>query len=241
MKALILAGGRGNRINEFSENRNKCMVRLQGRPLMEYVLFRMAVEDLSELLVVVGYKATDIINHFGIRYQGKRIRYVLQKEQQGLVHAMGCAKEALEGEDFFLALGDEMMAGARCGDMIRLFKEDSDIFGLCGVVKAENSLQIQKTYAIVKDNKDRISRLIEKPIRQVNNLQGTGHCIFNNRILDYIEITPFHHERREKELPDLAQCAVDDGKRICAFPICDRYVNINSVEDLAKAERLIQV
>ena len=241
MKALILAGGRRNRINEFSENQNKCMARLCGRPLLEHVLSRMADEDLSELVVVVGYKATEIINHFGIRYQDKRIRYVLQKEQQGLVHAMGCAKAALEGDDFFLALGDEMLAGARCGDMIRLFKNDSDIFGVCGVVKAENRDQIRKTYAVAKDEQGRIFRLIEKPIRPVNDLQGTGHCIFNNRILDYIEITPFHHERRQKELPDLVQCAIDDGKTIRSFLAGDRYVNVNSAEDLATAERLIQV
>jgi len=240
VKALILAGGRGNRINEFSENRNKCMARLQGRPLLEHVLFRMAAEDLSELVVVVGYKATEIINHFGTRYRDRRIRYVLQKEQQGLVHAMGCAKEALEGDSFFLALGDEIMAGTRCGEMIRLFKEDSEIFGVCGVVKAEDHDQARKTYAVVTDNRDRISRLIEKPIRPVNDLQGTGHCIFNNRILDYIEITPFHHERREKELPDLVQCAVDDGKTVRTFLICDRYVNVNSAEDLAAAEPLLR-
>jgi len=240
MKALILAGGRGNRINEFSENRNKCMAPLKGRPLLEHVFLRLAAEDLSELVVVVGYKATEIINHFGIRYRDRRIRYVLQKEQQGLVHAMGCAKEGLDGEDFFLALGDEVLTGARCGDMIRMFKDAPDTFGVCGIVKVENRDQIRKTYAVVKDDRDRIFRLIEKPIRPINDFQGTGHCIFNHRILDYIDITPFHHERREKELPDLVQCAIDDGKTVRAFPVCDRYVNINSVEDLHVAETLLK-
>ena len=240
MKALILAGGRGNRINEFSENQNKCMARLCGRPLLEHVLSRMADEDLSELVVVVGYKATEIINHFGIRYQDKRIRYVLQKEQQGLVHAMGCAKAALEGEDFFLALGDEVLTSARCSDMIRMFKGDPNTFGVCGIVKVENRDQIRKTYAVVKDEQDRIFRLIEKPIRLINDFQGTGHCVFDNRILEYIDITPFHHERREKELPDLVQCAIDDGKTIRAFLIGDRYVNINSVKDLDVAENLLK-
>lgn len=240
MKALILAGGRGNRINEFSENRNKCMVPLKGRPLLEHAFLRLAAEDLSDLVVVVGYKATEIINHFGIRYRDKQIRYVLQKEQQGLVHAMGCAKEALEGEAFFLALGDEVLTSARCGDMIRMFNGNRDTFGVCGILKVGDRDQIRKTYAVVKDSQDRIFRLIEKPIRPVNEFQGTGHCIFNNRILDYIDITPFHHERREKELPDLVQCAIDDGKTVRAFPVCDRYVNINSMEDLEAAESLLK-
>ena len=156
------------------------------------------------------------------------------------MHAMGCAQEALEGDDFFLALGDEVLTGDRCGDMIRMFKNDPDLFGVCGVVKVENRDQVRKTYAVVTNGGDRIFRLIEKPIRPVNDLQGTGHCIFNNRILDYIDITPFHHERREKELPDLVQCSIDDGKIVRAFLVCDRYVNINSMEDLDTAEELLR-
>ena len=65
MKALILAGGRGNRINEFSENQNKCMMPFRGKPLIQHTLERIAETDLSEIIIVVGYKAEDIINHYG--------------------------------------------------------------------------------------------------------------------------------------------------------------------------------
>ncbi|MBW2602839.1 MAG: NTP transferase domain-containing protein [Deltaproteobacteria bacterium] len=124
MKVLILVVGRGNRINEFSENRNKCMVSLKGRPLLEYALLRMAEAALSELVVMFGYKAIEIINHFGIRYGNKRIRYVIQKDQKGLVHAIGCAKDVFEGENFFLALGEEGLTDARCDDIILFFKNN---------------------------------------------------------------------------------------------------------------------
>ena len=61
MKALILAGGRGNRINEFSETQNKCMISFRGKPLIEHILQQIAVLDISEIIIVVGYKAEDII------------------------------------------------------------------------------------------------------------------------------------------------------------------------------------
>lgn len=69
VKVLILVVGRGNRINEFSENRNKCMVSLKGQPLLKHTFLRMAEATLSELVVMFGYKAIEIINHFGIRYE----------------------------------------------------------------------------------------------------------------------------------------------------------------------------
>ncbi len=58
-------------------------------------------------------------------------------------------------------------------------------------------------------------------------------------VFDYISFTPIHHERSEKELPDLIQCAIDDGRMVKSFVICDHYVNINSKSDIKLAERLI--
>jgi UDP-N-acetylglucosamine diphosphorylase / glucose-1-phosphate thymidylyltransferase / UDP-N-acetylgalactosamine diphosphorylase / glucosamine-1-phosphate N-acetyltransferase / galactosamine-1-phosphate N-acetyltransferase len=240
MKALILAGGRGNRINEFSENQNKCMIPFMDKPLLEHNLNRIAAQDVSEIVIVVGYKAEDIINHYGIRFRGKPIRYVIQREQKGLVHAIECARKTLDGEDFFLMLGDEILIGSKEGDMIQYFRETQAVFAVCGILKAEIPDQIRRTYTLVKDQEDTVFRLIEKPRRPINEYQGTGHCIFRNAILDYVEITPIHHERGEKELPDLIQCCIDDGKLVKAFIVCERYANVNSTEDLSAAEKLVR-
>lgn len=240
MKALILAGGRGNRINEFSENQNKCMIPFLGKPLIEHALERIFEQDISEIVIVVGYKAEEIINHYGIFFRDKRIQYVIQLEQKGLVHAIECARDALEGEDFYLILGDEIMVNPKTKEMIQFFKNDEGLFGVCGILQVEDLDQIRKTYALVKDNENRIFRLIEKPKRAINEYQGTGHCIFNNHIMDYIDITPIHYDRQEKELPDLIQCCIDDGKIVKAFIICDQYININSRDDLMIAEEFLK-
>lgn len=239
MKALILAGGRGNRINEFSENQNKCMIHLNGKPLLQHSLEKISEEDISEIVMVVGYKAEQIINHFGISFRNKRIKYVIQWEQRGLVHAIECAKNELDGQDFVLMLGDEIMSGSRLSEMIRFYREEKNIFGVCGILKVENREQIRRTYTLVKGDNGQIFRLIEKPRKPFNNYQGTGHCIFNHQILDYIDITPIHHERNEKELPDLVQCCIDEGHVVKAFDICDEYGNVNSIEDLKRAEKWI--
>ena len=236
MKALILAAGRGNRINEFSENQNKCMIPFRGKPMIEHTLKRASATGLNEIIVVVGYKAEDIINHYGIFFEGRRIRYVIQREQKGLVHAIECAKDALEEEDFFLMLADEVMYASRPAEMMEFFQKEEDIFGVCGILKVDDLELIRRTYALVKDDNNTIFRLIEKPRKPLNEYQGTGHCIFKNRILEYIEITPLHHERKEKELPDLIQCCIDDGRIVKAFDVCERYVNINSAKDLITAE-----
>ena len=238
MKALILAGGRGKRLKDLTEDTNKCLLNIGGKPTIEYNLDRAAdIEDVNEIIIVVGHRAEDIINRYGTNYRGKKIRYVLQSEQRGLVHAIECSKDDIGTDDFFLLLGDEVMTNSKHIDMIKKFK-DEELFAVCGMMNQEDKNKIGRTYTVITDNDDRIYRLIEKPKKALNNSQGTGHCIFKNEILSFIERTPIHPERGERELPDLIQCAIDDGQMVKTFIICDKYTNINSEEDLNEAKSM---
>ncbi len=236
MKALVLAGGRGNRLNELSAERNKCLISVRGKHLIEYNLDCALNVDVDEIVIVVGYKAETIINLLGNNYKGKTIRYVIQSEQKGLVHAIECAQEAINGDDFLLMLGDEVLYHPRHQSMVLEFERDEGIFGICGIVKVSDRDQAKKTYALIQGPDNFIYRLIEKPRHPLNDYQGTGHCVFRNRIYDYIQYTPLHHQRNEKELPDLIQCAIDDAKTIKAFVICDKYTNVNTREDIKLVE-----
>jgi UDP-N-acetylglucosamine diphosphorylase / glucose-1-phosphate thymidylyltransferase / UDP-N-acetylgalactosamine diphosphorylase / glucosamine-1-phosphate N-acetyltransferase / galactosamine-1-phosphate N-acetyltransferase len=238
MKALILAGGRGKRLGSLTESTNKCLLNIGGKPAIEYNLERaIDIEDVNEIIIVVGHKAEDIINRYGTEYKGKKIRYVLQSEQRGLVHAIECSKDAIGNDDFFLFLGDEVMSNSRHKEMMKKFKEEN-LFAVCGITNQEDKTKIGRTYAVIVDNNDRIFRLIEKPKKALNNYQGTGHCIFKNEVLSFIDRTPIHPERGERELPDLIQCTIDDGQSVKIFNICDNYTNINSEEDLKEAESM---
>ena len=162
MKALILAAGRGRRLRSISNSLNKCMLELCGKPVLEYNLDRAAELDVDEIVLVVGYRAEDIINRYGISYKGKRIRYVIQWEQKGLVHAIECAKEALGKEDFFLLLGDEVLVNSKHKEMLKAFRREN-IYVMCGVVFQEDKEKIRRTYTVITDENGRVFRLIEKP------------------------------------------------------------------------------
>ena len=84
MKALILAGGNGKRLSASSNSHNKCMLQLFGKPLVQYSLENAVRAGVSSIVVVVGYRAEEIINDFGNRFQNVRIKYVIQHDAKGL-------------------------------------------------------------------------------------------------------------------------------------------------------------
>lgn len=242
MKALILAGGRGKRLGEITQDQNKCLIETGGRPLIEYSLMSVAKTDISEIVIVVGYKAEEIQKVIGNNYGGKSIKYVFQPEQKGLVNAIECAKEAIGGEDFMLMLGDELMSNVKHQEMIDKYYNEK-VFSTCGVVKVDDESLISKTYAI-QEKDEKIIELIEKPdIEKIKtsglvmrNIMGTGNCIFSNEIFSYIPKTPINQNRGEKELPDLIKTAIIDGKTVKSFLICDQYFNVNIKEEIDSAK-----
>jgi UDP-N-acetylglucosamine diphosphorylase / glucose-1-phosphate thymidylyltransferase / UDP-N-acetylgalactosamine diphosphorylase / glucosamine-1-phosphate N-acetyltransferase / galactosamine-1-phosphate N-acetyltransferase len=240
MKALILAAGRGKRLGMHSNEHSKCMLRLFGKPLVQYSLENAVAADVSEIVMVVGYRAEEIINVFGNRFQGTRIRYIIQHEAQGVVHAIECSRPAIGNSSFMLFLADEVLRNPRHSAMIEKFHSEG-LFVICGVVDEPDINHIRKTYAVIQDERERrIYRLIEKPRNPPNNIRGTGNCIFQPGIFDFLDLTPINQNRGEKELPDLIQCAIDDGQAVKSFDIGSDYININTPEDIKMAESTYQ-
>jgi dTDP-glucose pyrophosphorylase len=238
MKTLILAGGRGKRLEAQSAERNKCMIEFAGKPLIEWSLENCAATAPEEIVVVVGYLAEQIVNHYGNVNRGIRLRYAIQREQRGLVHAIETAAPFLGSSDFMLLLADEILLDPNHRAMVERFRQGG-VFALCGLTIAPDPQEVRKTYAVFEDEGGRILRLVEKPRRAINQYQGTGNCIFSNGILEYIEYTPISQARNEKELPDLIQCAIDDGHVVQSFLVGGRYININTAEDVSLAEEAV--
>ena len=88
-----------------------------------------------------------------------------------------------------------------------------------------------KILSIDERNK-KILKLIEKPNTPYNNLMGTGNIIFNSKIFNYINKTPTNSIRNEKELPDLIQSAINDGKIGYYFKLSSTYINVNTLQDI---------
>ncbi|OQB13603.1 MAG: Threonine-phosphate decarboxylase [Firmicutes bacterium ADurb.Bin193] len=62
MQALILAAGMGKRLKELTKDSAKCMVKVNGKTLIERMLRQLDALELTKIVIVVGYKAEELIS-----------------------------------------------------------------------------------------------------------------------------------------------------------------------------------
>jgi glucose-1-phosphate cytidylyltransferase len=68
MKAVILAGGRGTRISEESQDRPKPMVEVGGRPILWHIMKIYAAAGITDFVILLGYKGYMIKEYFANYY-----------------------------------------------------------------------------------------------------------------------------------------------------------------------------
>lgn len=106
MQAVILAAGVGIRMRPLTETVPKPLLKVAGKPLIEYTLAALP-NEIDEVIIVIGYLGEQIIKHFGESFDGKKIRYVKQKNLEGTARALFEAREFIT-DRFLVLMSDDI-------------------------------------------------------------------------------------------------------------------------------------
>lgn len=106
MKTVIMAGGRGTRIASMNAEVPKPMIEICGKPILEYQIECLKRQNITEIVLVIGYLGHVIEGYFGDGERfGVQIQYIREKEPLGTAGALYYLKEVVK-ETFLLINGD---------------------------------------------------------------------------------------------------------------------------------------
>ena len=108
MQALILAAGMGKRLGEYTKNNTKCMVPVNGTPLIDRVLKQLSMLSLNRVVIVVGYEGKKLMEYIGNEKDGLKIEYVNNPvyDKTNNIYSLALAKEKLMEDDTLLIESD---------------------------------------------------------------------------------------------------------------------------------------
>lgn len=190
MKAVILAGGAGTRLQPLTTELPKPMVSLLGRPVLEHILLLLRRHQVTEAAVTLHYHPEAITGYFGDGSAwGMRLHYFYEDTPLGTAGGVRACRDFLGQEDFLVISGD-CVSDFDLTDCYRLHRQR----------QAEATLLLHRVaepleYGLVRtDQEGRVLAFVEKPgwgqvfTDQVN----TGIYLLAPSVLDLVpEGEPF--------------------------------------------------
>lgn len=224
MQAVILAAGRGKRMLRLTDNIPKPMLKINGRPILEYKL-EILPKEIDEVIFIVGYYGECIMDYFGCRFQGRKIKYIFQKELNGTGGALHLAKGMLR-DKFLVMNGDDFYHKQ---DLKKMMQHSFAILGY--------KVDDPSRYGVIKtDKRGNMIEVIENPKDAKYKLVNAGAYILTRKFFEY-DLIPKKAGDKEFGLPQtLAQ--VSKNHRIKAVK-ARAWQSIGNPEDLEKAKGVL--
>lgn len=183
--AVIMAGGKGTRLQNISKDIPKPMFPVNGKPILEYQIESLKKSGIDQIILVVGHLGELIREHFqdGNKF-GVRIEYIVEKTPLGTAGALFYLREQLQ-EDFLLLFGD-LMLDVDWNRFLNYHKEREALITLYG---HPNSHPYDSD-VIVVDGRGKVIRIERKNVERdfyYHNFVNAGIYCMSPKVLERIE------------------------------------------------------
>jgi len=241
MKAIILAAGKGTRLNSDKADLPKSMRLVLGRPIIDYVFDTLSFVDKKDLYVIVKYKKEKIIEAY------PDLCYIEQGDDgYGTGYAVECAEEHFKDYDGELVV--------ICGDT-PLIRKDT-IEAMIEMHKRENnactilSCRGEKGLALGRMIRDENGKLVsiteakdctKEQFDNVNEYNAATYIFDSKELFKALSKVTNSKVTNEKYLTDVPAILMSEGKNVNAYVSehAEEILGVNSVEDLQLVESVL--
>jgi dTDP-glucose pyrophosphorylase len=229
-KAVILAAGRGTRMRELTDDLPKPMIKVRGKPVLQYIVEGLRYAGVGDLLLVVGYRADAVREFFGdgSRYNVS-IRYATQTVQDGTGRVVDLTRDFVGNRPFVLIYGDILVNPANYKRLVDL---PGDVEAMLAVTRGQD---VSKGGAVfVNDQMDVLDvREKPKPSEPKSPWYNAGLYAFRASIFDFtakLKRSP----RGEYELTDAICDLAHSGKTVKALELTGEWADVRDPDILAR-------
>src|SRR6478735_6974978 len=174
MQVIIPLAGKGTRLRPHTHLVPKPMLKVAGRPVMDYVMDRLQGLPVSELIFITGHLKEQVEAYATSRYRYPS-RFVEQKVQDGTAGAVDLARPFVR-EDVLIVFVDTVFEA----DLTLITRTDAD-----GIIWAKEVEDYQRFGVVVSDANGFMTKIVEKPKEPISKRANIGLYYIRNWKLLY--------------------------------------------------------
>lgn len=229
MKIIVPLAGKGTRLLPLTRRVPKPLVKVAGRPVMDYVMDTVKGFDVEELIVITGHLKEDVERYIRSHYPIPP-RFIEQKTLDGTAGAIDLARPYVD-QDVLIIFVDTLFDA----DLSIIRTTDAD-----GIIWAKEVEDYQRFGVVVTDDRGYMQRIVEKPDTPISKLANIGLYYIRDwkALFDGIAHTMRGPAGKGGEfyLTDAFQHMIDHGRRIYTAEVGGWY-DCGKVDTLLETNR----
>jgi glucose-1-phosphate thymidylyltransferase len=228
MKVIIPLAGKGTRLRPHTHLVPKPMLKIAGKPVMDYILEDLVkMGGVDQVVYVTGHLKEKVEEHARTRFPSLPATFVEQKVQDGTAGAVKLAQPFVKDDAVLIIFVDTIFET----DLSIVKTTDAD-----GIIWVKEVEDYQRFGVVVTDAQGNMTKIVEKPSTPISKRANIGlYYIRNSKLLfEGIDHTLQQPQNKgEYYLTDAFQYMIDKGARI-------KVVDVEGWYDAGKLDTLLE-
>lgn len=223
--AVLMAGGKGERLRPLTENTPKPLLQVGDKPIIDHNIDRLITYGIKHINVTVNYLGEQLEEHFRKPHQEVQIKTVREPKFLGTIGSIRFVKKFYN--DTVLVMNSDLFTNINYEDFYLHFKEHNAEMSVAAV-----PYTVTVPYGIFNLDGRNIEGLTEKPT--YNYYANAGIYLIKRSALEEIPIDTFFNAT------DLIEKLIAEGKKVIRFPLNGTWIDIGNPQEYQKANELVK-
>ncbi len=227
VSAVLMAGGRGERLRPLTDHLPKPMLKVGEKPIIEHNITRLRDAGITDFILSIRYLGEKIRNYFGDGSQwGVQIQYIEENEPLGTIGA--CRLVPKWSNPDVLVMNADILTNFSVSSFVKSYQEAQADMMVMAI-----PYHVTIPYGVLETNSDRLIQGIkEKPT--YTYFSNAGIYLMKSTVFDLIPREgPFH-------ATDLLEKVRLSQKRVVAEPLVGYWLDMGRPEEYARAQEDIK-
>lgn len=240
LTAVILAGGRGVRMGELTDDQQKCMLPVEGKPILGHIIDNLE-EAFGEakLVIATGYHDEQIREAFGNRRGPIDIEYVHNPERLETRKRLQLTEDLVKGPFLYMA-GDVIVNPSQLTRVVERYRREKRLGNSpLGVITGATDHQPALSHALIEEKDGHATRMIYPPTASYipDQLREVGVAYFDHGFFDRLR----RARPDQTFLSHIISEAISEGEDFAVERYTDNWYHFFEPKDLNATIRYSRV
>jgi dTDP-glucose pyrophosphorylase len=222
-RVLIMAGGKGQRLYPLTKNQPKALVKINGKPMIEHLIFQLLKSDINDIIVSLYHKKEKIINFLNKRkFKKINISFLEEHTPLGTAGAISLIKKDFKD---LMVINCDVKILIDFNKIINFHKSEN-----AHITIVSKQFVSKSKFGVIDLKKNfLVKKIDEKPL--IANYINVGAYILNSKVRKLIK------KNQRLDMNELINLAVKSKFKVITYPLYENWIDLGNISAVYKMQK----